>query len=79
MEDRNTVTPGASAPQDVDALLQDVKSLLGEDDAAIAATETPEVPEASEPEEAAAPMTASDVQIDYGKFYGGETEQRACG
>lgn len=73
MEDRNTVTPGASASQDVDALLQDVKSLLGEDDAAVAAAETPETPAA---EEMAAPMTADDVQIDYSKFYGGETEQQ---
>ena len=55
MEDRNQT----------DALLEDVKSLLGESDEAIAEQE-PE--EASAPAEE--PMTADDVQIDYGKFYG---------
>ena len=74
MEENNIAAPEQAAPQDVDALLEDVKSLLGGDDAAIAAEEPPEAPEVSETEEAAAPMTADDVQIDYSKFYGGEPE-----
>ena len=71
MEDRNqTQSPQEAAqtpeqPDSVDALLEDVKSLLGESDEAIAEQE-PE--EASAPAEE--PMTADDVQIDYGKFYG---------
>ena len=55
------------APDDVDALLQDVKSLLGETDADIAA-EAPAEPDTEDSE----PITADDVQIDYGKFYGPE-------
>ena len=73
MEDLNQLRPeqesGAKkpAPDDVDALLQDVKSLLGETDADIAA-EAPAEPDAEDSE----PITADDVQIDYGKFYGPE-------
>ncbi|MEI3064329.1 MAG: hypothetical protein V8S99_06010 [Oscillospiraceae bacterium] len=68
MEDLNQLRPeqesGAkkTAPDDVDALLQDVKSLLGETDADIAA-EAPAEPDAEDSE----PITADDVQIDYGK------------
>ena len=73
MEDLNQLRPeqesGAKDPasDDVDALLQDVKSLLGETDADIAA-EAPAEPDAEDSE----PITADDVQIDYGKFYGPE-------
>lgn len=73
MEDLNQLRPeqesGAKkpAPDDVDALLQDVKSLLGETDADIAA-EAPAEPDTEDSE----PITADDVQIDYGKFYGPE-------
>ena len=73
MEDLNQLRPeqesGAKkpAPDDVDALLQDVKSLLGETDADIAA-EAPAEPDVEDAE----PITADDVQIDYGKFYGPE-------
>ena len=73
MEDLNQLRPeqesGAKKPasDDVDALLQDVKSLLGETDADIAA-EAPAEPDAEDSE----PITADDVQIDYGKFYGPE-------
>ena len=73
MEDLNQLRPeqesGAkkTAPDDVDALLQDVKSLLGETDADIAA-EAPAEPDTEDSE----PITADDVQIDYGKFYGPE-------
>ena len=73
MEDLNQLRPeqesGAKkpAPDDVDVLLQDVKSLLGETDADIA-EEAPAEPDAEDSE----PITADDVQIDYGKFYGPE-------
>ena len=76
MEDLNQLRPeqesGAKkpAPDDVDALLQDVKSLLGETDADIAA-EAPAEPDAEDSE----PITADDVQIDYGKFYGPEEQK----
>ena len=76
MEDLNQLRPeqesGAkkTAPDDVDALLQDVKSLLGETDADIAA-EAPAEPDTEDSE----PITADDVQIDYGKFYGPEEQK----
>ena len=71
MEDRNqTQSPQDTAqtpeqPESVDALLEDVKSLLGESDESIAEQEPEETSGSAEE-----PMTADDVQIDYGKFYG---------
>ena len=59
-------------PEDVDALLQDVKSLLGETDNGAAEQSSP----AEEPEaDGAEPMNAEDVHIDYGKFYGPEEQK----
>ena len=64
MEDLNQLRPeqesGAkkTAPDDVDALLQDVKSLLGETDADIAA-EAPAEPDTEDSE----PITADDVLV----------------
>ena len=59
---------------DVDALLQDVKSLLGESDGETAEQTPPEdepVPE----DPGSEPLNAEDVHIDYGKFYGPEEQK----
>lgn len=77
MEDRYQMQPsqedGQNMPdsQDVDALLQDVKSLLGETDSQIAQQAAPESENVSDAS-AGEPLSADDVQIDYGKFYGPE-------
>ena len=80
MEDKYPMQPGQEyMPQkpdgdDVDALLQDVKTLLGESDGEAAEQLPPEeepAPEGSGSE----PLNAEDVHIDYGKFYGPEDEQ----
>ena len=77
MEDKYSMQPGQEAEpkkpdaEDVDALLQDVKSLLGETDDSVAEQSPP----AEEPEaDGAEPMNAEDVHIDYGKFYGPEEQ-----
>ena len=78
MEDKYSMQPGQEAEhkkpdaEDVDALLQDVKSLLGETDNGAAEQSSP----AEEPEaDGAEPMNAEDVHIDYGKFYGPEEQK----
>ena len=78
MEDKYSMQPGQEAEpkkpdaEDVDALLQDVKSLLGETDDSVAEQSPP----AEEPEaDGAEPMNAEDVHIDYGKFYGPEEQK----
>ena len=78
MEDKYSMQPGQEAEpkkpdaEDVDALLQDVKSLLGETDDSVAE----QAPPAEEPEaDGAEPMNAEDVHIDYGKFYGPEEQK----
>ena len=78
MEDKYSMQPGQEAEpkkpdaEDVDALLQDVKSLLGETDNGAAEQSPP----AEEPEaDGAEPMNAEDVHIDYGKFYGPEEQE----
>ena len=78
MEDKYSMQPGQEAEhkkpdaEDVDALLQDVKSLLGETDNGAAEQSLP----AEEPEaDGAEPMNAEDVHIDYGKFYGPEEQK----
>ena len=76
MEDLNQLRPeqesGAKKPasDDVDALLQDVKSLLGETAADIAA-DAPAEPDTED----SAPIAADDVQLDCGKFYGPEEQE----
>lgn len=76
MQDQYTNPHAQPDGQDVDALLQDVRSILGESDDAIAGQADQLQPDDAaqeqmpEPEqEDAQPMTADDVQIDYGKFY----------
>lgn len=66
--------PANPESEDVDALLQDVRSLLGETDTQIAqqAPQEAEPPQEAPPD---APMSADDVQIDYGKFYGAEESE----
>ena len=77
MEDRYQTQPdqktGQNRPaaEDVDALLQDVKSLLGESDSDIAEQAAPDAASAAEQE----PLTAEGVHIDYGKFYGPEVPE----
>ena len=80
MEDKYAVQPEQEiAPKtpdadDVDALLQDVKSLLGESDGETAELPPPEdepVPE----DPGSEPLNAEDVHIDYGKFYGPEEQK----
>ena len=70
------IAPKTPDADDVDALLQDVKSLLGESDGETAEQPPPEdepVPEGPGSE----PLNAEDVHIDYGKFYGPERGIRA--
>ena len=61
--------------RELDALLSEVKGLLGEDSPtgtsdAQATPDAPDTPtETPEPEAASAPMTADDVSIDFEKFY----------
>ena len=65
------IAPKTPDADDVDALLQDVKSLLGESDGETAELPPPEdepVPE----DPGSEPLNAEDVHIDYGKFYGPE-------
>ena len=68
------IAPKTPDADDVDALLQDVKSLLGESDGETAEQPPPEdepVPEGPGSE----PLNAEDVHIDYGKFYGPEEQK----
>ena len=68
------IAPKTPDADDVDALLQDVKSLLGESDGETAELPPPEdepVPE----DPGSEPLNAEDVHIDYGKFYGPEEQQ----
>ena len=68
------IAPKTPDADDVDALLQDVKSLLGESDGETAEQLPPEdepVPEGPGSE----PLNAEDVHIDYGKFYGPEEQK----
>ena len=68
------IAPKTPDADDVDALLQDVKSLLGESDGETAEQPPPEdepVPEGPGNE----PLNAEDVHIDYGKFYGPEEQK----
>ena len=78
MEDKYSMQSGQEAEpkkpdtEDVDALLQDVKSLLSETGDGSAEQSSP----AEEPEaDGAEPLNAEDVHIDYGKFYGPEEQQ----
>ena len=80
MEDKYTMQPGQEHEpnqpdaEDVDALLQDVKSLLGESDGE--AAEQPSAEDEPAPEESGGePLSAEDVHIDYGKFYGPEEQK----
>ena len=80
MEDKYSMQPGQehepnqSDAEDVDALLQDVKSLLGESDGE--AAEQPSAEDEPAPEESGGePLSAEDVHIDYGKFYGPEEQK----
>lgn len=68
------IAPKTPDADDVDALLQDVKSLLGESDGETAELPPPEdepVPE----DPGSEPLNAEDVHIDYGKFYGPEEQK----
>ena len=68
------IAPKTPDADDVDALLQDVKSLLGESDGKTAEQPPPEdepVPEGPGSE----PLNAEDVHIDYGKFYDPEEQK----
>ena len=68
------IAPKTPDADDVDALLQDVKSLLGESDGETAEQPPPEdepVPE----DPGSEPLNAEDVHIDYGKFYGPEEQK----
>lgn len=68
------IAPKTPDADDVDALLQDVKCLLGESDGETAELPPPEdepVPEDPGNE----PLNAEDVHIDYGKFYGPEEQK----
>ena len=77
MEDKYPMQPGQEFEpkkpdaEDVDALLQDVKNLLGESDGGAAGQSAPE----AEPEAGGEPLNAEDVHIDYGKFYGPEEQK----
>ena len=80
MEDKYSMQPGQEHEpnqpdaEDVDALLQDVKSLLGESDGE--AAEQPSAEDEPAPEESGGePLSAEDVHIDYGKFYGPEEQK----
>ena len=80
MEDKYPMQPGQEHEpnqpdaEDVDALLQDVKSLLGESDEEAAEQSTAEDEPAPE-ESGGEPLSAEDVHIDYGKFYGPEEQK----
>ena len=68
------IAPKTPDADDVDALLQDVKSLLGESDGEIAEQLPPEDEPAPE-EPGGGPLNAEDVHIDYGSFYGPEEQK----
>lgn len=80
MEDKYPMQPGQEHEpnqpdaEDVDALLQDVKSLLGESDEETVEQSTAEDEPAPE-ESGGEPLSAEDVHIDYGKFYGPEEQK----
>lgn len=80
MENKYPMQPGQEyAPEkpdtdDVDALLQDVKSLLGESDGEIA-EQLPSEDEPAPEEPGGGPLHAEDVHIDYGRFYGPEVQK----
>ena len=77
MEDKYPMQPGQEFEpkkpdaEDVDALLQDVKNLLGESGGGADGQSAPE----AEPEAGGEPLNAEDVHIDYGKFYGPEEQK----